>query len=334
MHSTVIPPALEAALRAHERRLWGLCYRMTGSVADADDLVQETFTRALEAPPRLDAPLEPWLTRVAMNLARDALRRRRRTPYPGPWLPAPVETGDAAAEVEVAAEPASTEGRYDLLESVTFAFLLALEALSPQQRAVLLLRDVFDYSVRETAGALGLSEANVKTTHLRARRVMAAYDAGRTVPTRAMQERNRRALEGLVSALRAHDVVGLERLLAGQARYRSDGGGEFFTARVPVFGPKKIAALLVRIEALHRPPDATEVRMFNGLPGLLAWYRGLSPTQEVAPLVLRVEADTAGRIIEIFSLLAPRKLAGIERVRGTPASPPAASSVSPDPPRE
>jgi RNA polymerase sigma factor (sigma-70 family) len=334
MHPTVIPSALEAALRAHERRLWGLCYRMTGSVADADDLVQETFARALEAPPRLDAPLEPWLTRVAMNLARDALRRRRRSSYPGPWLPAPVETGDAAAEVETAAEPASTEGRYDLLESVTFAFLLAIEALSPQQRAVLLLRDVFDYSVRETAGALGLSEANVKTTHLRARRSMAAYDAGRTLPTRTMQERNRRALEGLMSALRAHDVAGVERLLAGQVRYRSDGGGEFFTARVPVLGPKKVAALLVRLEELHGPPDAIEVRALNGFPGLLAWYRGLSRTQEVAPLLLRVEADGEGRIVEVFSLLAPRKLAGIGRGRGDAAGSGGAWRLRPEPPRE
>ncbi|HUI26376.1 MAG TPA: sigma-70 family RNA polymerase sigma factor, partial [Candidatus Kryptonia bacterium] len=172
----------------HRQFLWGLCYRMTGSAADADDLVQETFVRAIEHPPaRPDEPWRPWLVRVAMNLGRDWLRRRKRRSYVGPWLPAPIETGDEASPP--AFEPLvdgehTTEGRYDLLESVSFAFLLALEALTSQQRAVLLLRDVFDYSVRDTATALAMSQPNVKTTHHRARRAMRDYDRTRSVPTR------------------------------------------------------------------------------------------------------------------------------------------------------
>src|SRR6185436_15707102 len=171
---------LEQSFKDDERFLWGLCYRLTGSAADADDLVQETFVRALERPPRDQTePLRPWLVRVAMNLGRDLLRRRKRRSYVGPWLPSPIETADE--EAPPAHEPTidgrlTTEGRYDLLESVSFAFLLALEALTPQQRAVLLLMDVFDYSVREAARALTMSEPNVKTTHHRARRVMARYD--------------------------------------------------------------------------------------------------------------------------------------------------------------
>src|SRR5262249_19652970 len=154
---------------------------MTGVAADADDLVQETFLRAIERPRAADAALRPWLVGVARNLARDQRRRRRRRGWSGPWLPSPVETGDDEASPSF--EPSATEGRYDLLESCTFAFLLALEALTPQQRAVLLLREVFDYSVTETAAALDLSTANVKTTHHRARRAMAAYDAHRRPPT-------------------------------------------------------------------------------------------------------------------------------------------------------
>src|SRR5262249_59509545 len=124
------------AFRANERFLWGLCYRMTGCAADADDLVQDTFVRVLARPPRMDDPLRPWLVRVAMNLGRDLLRRRRRRPYVGPWLPSPIETGDE--ESPPSFEPTlegglTTEGRYDLLESVSFAFLVALEALTPQQ---------------------------------------------------------------------------------------------------------------------------------------------------------------------------------------------------------
>ena len=165
-----------AALFSDQQRfLWGLCYRMTGNAADADDLVQETFVRALDRPPaRIDEPWRPWLVRVAMNLARDVLRRRRRSPYRGNWLPSPVETSaeDVPPAYEVPEGSGSpTEGRYELLESVSFAFLLALEALTPSQRAVLLLRDVFDYAVRETADALGMSEANVKVTHHRVMRL-------------------------------------------------------------------------------------------------------------------------------------------------------------------
>src|SRR6185436_605120 len=92
----------------------------------------------------------------------------------------------------------STEGRYDLLESVSYAFLLALEVLTPKQRAVLLLRDVFDYDVRETAAALGVSEPDVKTTHHRARRAMQGYDRERCRPTKEVQERTRTALAELM----------------------------------------------------------------------------------------------------------------------------------------
>jgi RNA polymerase sigma-70 factor (ECF subfamily) len=114
----------------HRSFLWGLCYRLTGSAADAEDLVQETFARAIEHPPaRTDEPWRPWLVRVAMNLGRDFLRRRRRRSYIGVWLPSPIDTGDEASPPSY--EPTfaggmSAEGRYDLLESVSIAFLVAL----------------------------------------------------------------------------------------------------------------------------------------------------------------------------------------------------------------
>ena len=112
--------------------LWSLCYRMLGSAADAEDVVQDTFVRAIEHPPaRTDLPIRPWLVKVALNRSRDVLRRRQRRHYVGPWLPSPIDTGDESAPP--AHEPIvdgvhALEGRYDLLESVSFAFLLALEA--------------------------------------------------------------------------------------------------------------------------------------------------------------------------------------------------------------
>ena len=313
--------AIAEAFKADERFLWGLCYRLTGIAADADDLVQETFVRAIERPPaQTGEAWRPWLVRVALNLGRDLLRRRRRRRYAGPWLPTPIETGDEAAlaayEPTVAAGQ-TTEGRYDLLESVSFAFLIALEALTPQQRAVLLLRDVFDYTVRETSDALGLSEANVKTTHHRARRAMHAYDRSRCVPTRRLQEQTRHALERLVTGLSSGDIHAVESVLADGVRALSDGGGEFAAAMAPVVGRRRVGRLYLGL-AGKRPAGTMEVRMLNGLPAVIVSFAAppagvpshLLP--RLAPrLVIRCDVDDGGRIIVLHSVLATRKLSAL-----------------------
>lgn len=301
-------------LEEHRRFLWGLCYRMTGVAADADDLVQETFLRALERPPaRQDDPWRPWLTRVALNLGRDLLRRRRRRGYRGPWLPSPLETGDEAVPPSV--EPTltdgtTTEGRYDLLESVTFAFLLALEALTPTQRAVLLLRDVFDYSVTETATALGISEPNVKTTHHRARRAMAGYDRRRCRPVRALQERTRAALEQFLVAITGGDVGAVERLLAPGVRAVSDGAGETFAARKAIVGPTLVARFFVNIARRRAEGTQLAVREFNGLPGVVIDF-GPSTRGDPVRSVTRLDVDDQGRVAAIHSVLSARKLARV-----------------------
>jgi RNA polymerase sigma-70 factor (ECF subfamily) len=286
---------------------------MTGNAADADDLAQETFVRAWEKPPaKTDEPWRPWLVAVAMNLSRDLLRRRKRRPYEGPWLPSPIETGDEAAppSYEPVDEKGNPAARYDMLESVSFAFLLALEALTPAQRAVLLLRDVFDYSVRETADALGMSEANVKTTHHRARRAMNDYDRERRPPTRSLQEQTRRAMERFLQCLFNRDAAGVEALLAEDARHLGDGGGEFLTARSPVIGRKKVTLFNLRLADL-RPDDARVTwRMFNGLPAIVTELS--QPREKWAPrIVTTFELDAAGNIKRIFNVLATRKLTAV-----------------------
>ena len=109
MSASVHSADLAQAFESENRKIWALCYRMTGSAADADDLVQATFERALERPPRdTTRPWRPWLMRVAVNLARDGLRRRRRRVYKGPWLPEPFDTDDLVehlANEAAAAEP-------------------------------------------------------------------------------------------------------------------------------------------------------------------------------------------------------------------------------------
>jgi RNA polymerase sigma factor (sigma-70 family) len=299
----------EALFRDERRFLFGLCYRMTGCAADADDLVQQTFARALESPPsRMDEPLRPWLVRVAMNLARDHLRRRKHRAYVGPWLPSPIEMDDVeAASYEPTAFGASTEGRYDLLESVSYAFLLALEALTPQQRAVLLLRDVFDYSVREVAGALAMSEPNVKTTHHRAKKAMAEYESTRAVPTAELSRRTRAVLEAFLGGLVSQDVGAVEKLLQADVRALSDGGGEYLAARVPVFGAAKVALMYVKLSRRTEPVVQAEIRMLNGLPALVIAFAS-APHAIARRFVLRCDVDAEGRIVDLHSVLATRKL--------------------------
>lgn len=308
-----VAAALGPVYAEHHGFLWGLCYRLTGSAADADDVVQQTFVRALESPPeRTDEPWRPWLTRVALNLGRDVLRRRKRRAYVGPWLPSPVETDEAmlaSYEPELAAG-VTTEGRYDLLESVSLAFLIALEALTPKQRAVLLLRDVFDYSVGETADALGISEPDVKTTHHRARRAMEAYDRKRCRPTRELRERTRSAVEGLLAALVSGDAAGAERLLAPSVTALSDGGGEFFAARVPVVGRERVLRFYGKLARQRPDVVSSRITTVNGLPALVMQLGDALPRQ--APrLVTCFTLDEAGRIERIYSVLASRKLTAV-----------------------
>jgi RNA polymerase sigma-70 factor (ECF subfamily) len=308
--------AFDQLFDEYRRFLWGLSYRMTGSAADADDVVQDTFVRAIEHPPaRTDEPLRPWLVKVALNLSRDLLRRRKRREYVGPWLPSPVDTTDEPAPPShepIVDGRQTLEERYDLLESVSMAFLVALERLTPRQRAVLLLRDVFDYSVKETADALDLSEPNVKTTHHRARQAMASYDVQRRVPTVAVQDASRRALFQFLERLQANDVAGVEALLADDARTTTDGGGEFRSALRTIEGRDKVARFYLAIANIGQGKTA-RLLMLNGLPAVVVDVETVPP--RVAPRsVVQVDVDSAGRIRHIYVVSATPKLAGLDRV--------------------
>jgi RNA polymerase sigma-70 factor (ECF subfamily) len=304
--------AVGEAFREHERLLWGLAYRMTGSAADADDIVQETFARAVERPPpRLDEPLRPWLVRVAMNAARDALRRRRRRPYVGEWLPSPVQDAEAGDPDE--ARATGSDARYELYESASYAFLLALEALTPQQRAVLLLRDVLDYSVRETTVALGISQSSVKTTHHRARQAMSAYDRTRRPPTAELRTETRAALERFLGALIIEDTTAAEACLAEGARLVSDGGGEFRAALRPVLGRDRVARFFFGLQRKLAAAMRFEVRTVNGLPAVVAAYE--APREGWGPrFVMRVDTDASGAIRDVHVIVATAKLTQVAAV--------------------
>jgi RNA polymerase sigma factor (sigma-70 family) len=296
--------ALGEALEGHRRAVWGICYRMTGVAADADDLVQETFARALVArPDRTGEPLRPWLTRVAVRLAIDHLRRRRVRGYPCEWLPAPAPTE------ETDLEPAP-DARYDVAESASYAFLVALERLTPLQRAVLLLRDVLGHSVREAAAALATTEGAVKIAHLRARRAMEGYDAARLPATPALEARTREALEAFVRAILAGDVASAESLLTADARAVSDAGGVYVSAPRALEGARQVARFFAGVAPRGGPGGRSTWVRLNGLPALVVDLP--APAPRVAPRwVVRADLDAAGRIARVDVIAAPRKLTAL-----------------------
>jgi len=300
--------SLPSELLAHRRLLWGLAYRMTGSAADADDVLQETLTKAVEhLPQNQDEPLRPWLVRVAMNAARDVLRRRKRRDYVGPWLPSPLDPDDQA---DVA--PA-TDARYEARESASYAFLAALEALSAQQRAVLILRDVLDYSVVETADALALTEANVKTTHHRARKAMRAYDTSRRPVSADLATETRTALERFLGAILGGDAATAEACLADGVRLISDGGGEFHAALRPVLGKDRVTRFFLGLARKNGPVGHLEVRSLNGLPAVIAEY-DVPRAGWGRRFVLRCDVGADGRIQEVHIVVAPQKLTRVAEI--------------------
>jgi RNA polymerase sigma-70 factor (ECF subfamily) len=294
----------DTRFEAHRSLLWALCYRMTGCAADADDLVQETIARALMHPPRPDKPIRPWLVRVAINLARDLLRSRRRQGYVGPWLPSPVD--DEQLEAPDLERP---ESRYGQLESASSAFLLALEVLTPLQRSVLLLREVFDYSIRETAETLSLTEGSVKLLQHRARKAMAHYDLERAPPTAEQRERTRQTLESFMMAMLGRDPAAIESLMREQAKLRSDGGGIYRAARLPLFGSDAVTRFLLGV---FDPTTEFWVEWVacNGLPALAVQVKNADP--KLAPrYVLSLEVDRQGLVRELKLVLTPRKLTAV-----------------------
>jgi len=297
--ATVIDAAL---LHPHRRALFGLAYRMLGSATDADDVVQETFARALDGGgPDEPAALRAWLLRVATRLAIDALRRRRRDGYVGPWLPSPVPTE------ELVDETADAAARYDLLESASFAWLTALEALSPTLRATFLLAEVFGLSGPEIAAATGTTDGNVRIRLHRARRALAAFDRARLPRGPEAIERAREALQRLGLAVATRDRAALEALLSDDVVSLQDGGGERFAAGRAIVGRDAVIDLHLRLADLGGMPFWVEERSLNGAPAVAARIAVRRPRwPEEAVLTVDLAAD--GRIARIYTVVAPRKL--------------------------
>ena len=261
MSSSSSPNSNEALLDQLRPASFAIAYRMLGSVAEAEDVVQEALLRvhrALEAGEQIESP-RAFVATITTRLAIDELRsaRARRERYVGEWLPEPILTDsrdDPAQHAEIA-------------DSLSIAMLVLLETLSPEQRAVLLLRDVFDYGYGEIAQIIGKNEDNVRQLASRAR---SHVDAGRPRFESSREQRDELARRFFAAATQG-DLAGLEALLAHDVVLTGDGGGKVPALGHPVAGRSRVAQTLMSwIRLGSRVPGASirEVEV-NGMPGAL-----------------------------------------------------------------
>lgn len=294
----------EAAFEQLRARLFGVAYRMTGSVADADDCCQEAWMRWRRADHASVRNPEAWLVRTTTRLAIDRLRsaQHRRESYVGSWVPEPlVEPIGAQGRSRADEDPAE---RAELADSLTFAFLVVLDELSPTERAVLLLHDVFGYEFEEVAAAVGCSPAACRQAASRVRRRLAARDPSRPPPDPEPDER--RVLDDLLTSMATGDTTAVLALLAPDVVHLSDGGAHRRAARRPVVGAERVARLLVNL-AKRTPEGATiELVQVNRAPGVLVRVDGRPD------LVMTLHVDADGRIDRVWAQLNPDKLAHVQ----------------------
>ncbi|MGG8410093.1 RNA polymerase sigma-70 factor [Streptomyces sp. 12297] len=279
----------------HRPRLFGIAYRMLGSADEAEDTVQDAYLRwraadraAVEHP---GAFLAKTVTRLCLNRLDSARARRER--YVGPWLPEPVLTSDGTLGPLESAEQR---------DGVSLALLVLLERLTPVERAVYVLREAFGYGHREIAGLLELTEANCRQLYRRAaQRVAAPQPRFQADPGQW-----RGLVDTFLSAARDGDVPALERLLAGDAVYVSDGGGKVGAARRPVYGRDRVARLLAGLLAKYGAGLEFGFAEVNGAPAVLVGAGG----QVAGVLVLEV---ARGQVAGVRAQVNPDKLGFVQK---------------------
>ena len=291
-----------ADFEPHRRRLLGLAYRMLGSMADAEDAVQETYLRwhATDREKVSDARafLMTTTTRICLNMLTSA--RARREEYVGPWLPEPILDTAALAP----------DSRTELAEDLSYALLLTLDRLSPLERAAFLLHDVFDFSFSEVAAALERSEAACRQLAARARgHVRAVRPRGATVPPARSGEidaKHAQLLAAFMAATQSGDLDALTKMLASDVRIVTDGGGKVRSTLEVIEGADRAARLIV--EATRKRPDTwwredftMRFAIINGLPGVIV----AAPEGVVQTAAIEIEGDV---IRAVYVVRNPDKL--------------------------
>jgi RNA polymerase sigma-70 factor, ECF subfamily len=277
---------------AHRSLLFTVAYEMLGSAADADDVVQEAWLRWAGTDRAAVRDPRAYLVRIVSRQALNRLRTvsRRREEYVGEWLPEPLlTTPDVAEDVELA-------------ESVSIAMLTVLETLGPAERAVFVLREVFDVPYEEIAEAVGKSAAAVRQIAHRARRHVAARRPRMDVSRSEQQQ----VVERFLAALTTGDVQGLMDVLAPDVVAVADGGGLARALRHPVDGRERVAAFLSRFSQVA--PDAQVATLL--LNGAVA--ARIDPAGELDTALTFVVEN--GRITRIYAIRNPHKLGRLDEV--------------------
>ena len=273
----------------HRSLLFTVAYEMLGSAADAEDVVQETWLRWSDADTSGVRDPRAYLVRIVTRQSLNRLRTlaRRREDYVGEWLPEPLlTTPDVAEDVELA-------------ESVSMAMLTVLETLTPTERAVFVLREVFDVPYEEIAAALEKTEAAVRQTAHRARRHVAA----RRPRWKVDRSEQQRVVEQFLAALASGDVQGLMEVLAPDVVVVADGGGVVTAARHPISGAERVVAFLSKFAVLE-PSAVVDTLCINGAPGGRIVLDG-----EVNTVISFVLEN--GRITRMYAVRNPHKLGAL-----------------------
>ena len=294
----------------HRRLLFSVAYQMLGSVADAEDVVQDAWLRWLAADRSAVADPRAYLVQITSRLALDRLKaaHSRRESYIGPWLPEPLMTG--ATPVAAGGGPPDPSEAAEVAEQVSLAMLVVLETLTPAERAVFVLREVFGMSAGEVAAALDRSEAAVRQMAHRAKEHVQARRPRFDTDRRAQRE----VTERFFAAVAGGDIEALLAALAPDVVLISDGGGKASAARRPITGADKVARFLVGIaeKGAAIPDLRLEVAEVNGLAAIVGWV-GSEPFGSVSLAV------SGGRIEQVLVMVNPDKLVGLS-VRARPRS--------------
>jgi RNA polymerase sigma factor (sigma-70 family) len=286
---------------SERRQLVSLAYRLLGSLAEAEDAVQETYARwyALSRPQQ-DAIETPgaWLTTVASRICLDLLRsaRARRERYVGEWIPEPLPDRAEQLSGRPAATAADPADRVTLDESVSMAFLVVLESMTPAQRVTFILHDVFAYPFTDVAQIVGRTPAACRQLATSARRRIRAAQAPAT-PT----ARQARIVRDFKQAWEAKDINALIGLLDPDATATGDGGGLVNAAPRPIEGGEQIARYMGDLASRAAGNLTFLERTVNGQPGLVAQQDGVT----VAVYAFDIAGD---RIKHIWAILNPDKL--------------------------
>jgi len=283
-------------LEAERPYLFALAYRLLGSAADAEDVLQEAFLKA-RAVDDIRSP-RALLTTIVTRLCLDEVRsaRRRREEYVGPWLPEPIATGEPGADDRTIAA-----------ESMSMAFLVLLESLSPLERAVFVLREVLDLDFGEIAEAVGRSEAACRQLLHRAREHVAARPARFPVAPTAQ----RSLTAAFLTALGTGDLDGLMRLLTEDVAFTTDHGGKARANLRTVAGRDRVARLMAGLyDKSMKLGWAGVPTWLNGAPALLALEQGRVVSATVLELV---DGGDGPRVANVHTVRNPDKLAGLDQ---------------------